>query len=146
MIDDITIFNDGVRVQAKLSTDILDEIIDDIIENGSDLFIAFGEQRPVRNYFSALIFEIEVEEQPNGLSILSNKLNTLVANYGSIREEFRPFAIHLWANQHAPSGPTLLKIERVVDLPDNPKAFFSSGPLRTEDHLEILREFEKIVG
>jgi adenylosuccinate lyase len=39
--------------------------------------------------------------------------------------------------------PTIFSIERRLDTPDSQNKYFSTAPLHTSEHLDVLRKFEK---
>jgi hypothetical protein len=56
---------------------------------------------------------------------------------------FEPTAILINADlSQAKIGPAIFSVERRADIPFSENIYFSSAPLRTSEHLDVVKEFE----
>lgn len=144
VIDQLKIQKAGLLVQCKETTALSDAIIDATIEMGSEIGLKFS-QEVGRAYFSALIVELDLEFSAR-FSILEPIMKTLNSSlreqFHGLVDEYEGFGVHLWANKNT-DRPQYFRLEKKVHgLADN--HFFSTAPLSTEQHIEVLEQIESI--
>jgi hypothetical protein len=147
---DLTIFNDGLMVDTRSSTDDSDGIIDEFLTWVSAEFDLVPYQEVLRSklYLSELFVQTEKS---------LNSLNPKLANFGAlltsliVGHEHHPIAfetssLSFWTNPTIDNPPGPFRFERVIDAPFNTNRYYSAAPLQTEAHLKILEELEKILS
>jgi hypothetical protein len=150
-IEAVDVFNDGLVVTSRVNSDVLDEFIADVLSYMAERWqTTFTRPFPRdKLYESAVTFYSDKEllkplAALNNISrSISNKLN---ATTGAAIDYY-PFGIGLSAD-HAkiPSlKPIPFRIERREGVDFGANIYFSAAPLKTDDHIEIINEWEKSV-
>lgn len=140
VIDQLKLHDDGIVLQSKTDTVKCDQIIDELIE--LDCGLLFEGLRETA-YFSALVTEMDIEfdERFKTLQPTMDALDAALASAGQLENGFEPFAIQLWANKNS-RHQHFFRLEKRVNTPG---AFYSTAPMRTADHLELLAKIEAIL-
>ncbi|WP_127373655.1 hypothetical protein [Mesorhizobium sp. M7D.F.Ca.US.004.03.1.1] len=150
-IESVDLYNDGVVITSRASSNVLDEFLIDVLAYMSERWHAtFTKAFPIdRMYESTLTFHsdkdvLKLLAALNNISrSISNRLN---ATTGAAIDYY-PFGIGLSAD-HAkiPSlKPIPFRIERREGVDFGANIYFSAAPLKTDDHIEILNEWERSV-
>jgi hypothetical protein len=142
-VDKLTLYQNGLVVDTRSSTDNCQKVVDDIIGLARELF---GAKVKVgrRLFVSQLVFQSDVK-----MALLNPILQRIIDRLTeSVSQDMNhPYAFdasivvnaELW---QAKITPGVFSIERRADTPFTENTYFSNAPLRTADHLEVLQEFE----
>ena len=147
-IDRVEFYFVGIVIETRSSTDDCEAVLQDLIQVVQRL--VGTEYKPTtepRKFFlSEVSFHSELDL--NGLnaafSSLLPKISGLVSSYA--REEFKFETVAVLSTPDLANtklGPSLFRVDRLAGVPFRDQKYFSSAPLPTKDHLNILEEFEK---
>jgi hypothetical protein len=146
------IYGDGVVVSAKAPTDVLDKFLEDVVQwMGS----AFGAGRVEtntinRNYESNLIVrtDAKVLQALDALRPIQEMVAKAVKDTIGLETAYAPFGLTLATDISEIPGlkPIPFRMERRIGINFGHNYYFSSAPLRTEDHLKVLERLEKLVS
>jgi hypothetical protein len=141
VLDLLRIHHDGVVAQCKDGTESCDNAIEELIAMGIDCGLVFESARGT-SYFSALVayLDIDLETRFKPLQPVMDDLNAALRDAGLLTEDFEAFSLQLWANKT--SRPHFFKLEKRVGQPG---AFYSTAPMQTQAHLDLLGKLEAIV-
>ena len=147
-IDRVEFYFVGIVIETRSSTDDCEAVLQDLIQVVQRLVgIEYKPlQEPRKFFLSEVSFHSELDL--NGLnaafSSLLPKISGLVSSYA--REEFKFETVAVLSTPDLANtklGPSLFRVDRLAGVPFRDKKYFSSAPLPTEDHLNILEEFER---
>jgi hypothetical protein len=147
-IDVLTIYNDGIKIDLRSSTENGQKIITDSLEwlrekaglayrTGMIARWAYLSQFVVRS-------DIGLDTIHPAFSVLSEKVSEYVNQRTNEHYKYRISGISFdfpKLTADYPIAPFL--IERRVKTPDSENLFYCQAPLQTTQHLEVLREFER---
>lgn len=145
-IDDLSVYNDGLIVTAPQNTDVVDEFIDDLYvftkeHFGYSSMIGYRENR---HYESAVVVELpsNVSSRLLPLHGLCDDLASHQREYGLADFEFQPsrLAVDVDASKHTGKRPIQFTLERRLGEPFEKNHWFSSAPLKSNDHVAVLRK------
>lgn len=147
VIDKAMLYNNGIVVETKSTTDDCVNIIGDLIAwaNQNANFVFEEDQKLPKLYLSHI--EVEVAINMQGISTkfqtLSDEINRCMTSYG---ETGRDYNLSSLAFQLDPvsRGPTPFNFERRANQPFASNLYFSSAPLRTQDHMGLIELLEKL--
>jgi hypothetical protein len=149
IIEKCAIFNDGVVVEGKIDT----EIIDSFIEDALDWLIAVAgpsvdNSSLVRRLYSSRIdvhAECNIGKALEKYNTFSKELHNTIRSYGTDPKELSPIGIII--NSEMPEVPaTRFVFERREGHPFDSGRYFSLAPLATKDHLRHLEDLERILA
>jgi len=148
VIDRFQIFNNGILVEGKCDTNDCDAFIDDVFgwaSSSAGLSITPNSALGTP-YLSQIVVgsDIDLSGYFRQLSEFSSAMSAKVASYGLIDTPAEVAAFHL-ATDPAVNGSWAYRFERRSGAPYAEKKFFSSAPLKTADHLEMLDKLEMTV-
>ena len=150
LVSDIGIYNDGIVVGA-LTTDYADEIADDLL---SWAVSAFSLRQPTtqrpRTYGSNVV--VEFDRLPRGslkkYQRMSSRMSAALkasrgwdCEIGFQRLAFQADPTTLLPHM-TPATSTQFSIERRGGIPYTENRFWCAAPLRSTEHLEMLKEIE----
>jgi len=147
---DLTIYNDGVMITSRSSTDSVIKIYENMM-NWAKMEFSFSLHQTHSvsiMYESALTFKSEknvlapLDAYENAANQISKTLR-LTSNWGVM---FDNFGFALGADDSETRGlrPTMFRLERRAGLEFNSNLYFSTAPVRTQDHVKIIQEIERI--
>jgi hypothetical protein len=150
VIDAYTIFQGGLVVDTRSSTENSEKVLADI----TDWFCEFAGTKRMpdrisrRFYLSQLSFrsDAKLEALNPRLRDLASSLDEVVSRYAKRKLEFETTGISFQFDLDkgpAPSPP--LRIERLENSPFEENKYFSAAPLPTDEHISFLTEFESIL-
>jgi hypothetical protein len=148
-VDKCQMFQRGVLCEAKTSTDHCDRFIDDLLEFAINMGLPIKKQNPPdRAYFSSL--EVHIEGNFNKAtkfasleSIILDKLHSY-----SHTTPFFPvtgFKMGIDSTIASVPVPADFAFERRAGRAFHESIFASWGPLRTQDHVDVLHVVEAIL-
>jgi hypothetical protein len=139
-----TMYGDGIVVDSALSTDFSEAFMADAL-----LFLStqFGlTYRPdmvhTKLYMNEMIVRVEKELYGAfaSLAAVTEKLRQITGH------EFKPSGLIFGLDPAAPhSRPVAFKFEREVGKPFSQHRYFTSAPMRTSQHEELLRTLESLL-
>ncbi len=143
-IDKITLFQNGIVIDTRSSTENSEKVLDDILVLAED---AFGATiRPARQGFaSQLIFRSNMHLA--ALNPVLPKIADILTERASADLKhpfvFEPTGILLNVDtSQTKTAPVMFSIERRTEIPFEENTYFSSAPLRTVEHIEVVKTFE----
>ena len=151
-IQEFAVYSDGLIVTAAADTDILEAFIEDMLTWGENEFgftpiISVG--KPERHFESLLIIKSEVD-LAKAMTIseeILTALNALSSSGRYIEAEFKPSGLAIDCDPQqvkAVRKPMSFGFERRLGISFEENVFYSKAPLRTKDHLDLLRLTEDV--
>jgi hypothetical protein len=143
-IDRVSVFLNGIVIDTRSSTENSEKVLNDILTLARE---AFGATiKPVRQSFvSQFIFRSDMRLAalsplfPRIADILSQRASADLKHPFS----FEPTAILLNVDtSQTKAAPAIFSIERRAEIPFAENTYFSSAPLRSAEHIEIVKAFE----
>jgi len=149
-IESLEVYSDGIIATAKSPSDKLDAFLEDLLSWSE---ATFGMKR-IETHKVNTVYEshIIVKADPSILSIMDG-LNSLrielqknLLNTSNITAQVEQFGYSFAVDQTAVAGlkPISFRLERKQDASFTSNLFYSSAPLKTEDHLALLKKAETI--
>lgn len=146
-INEFSIYQDGLIVASRANTDVLDAFIADILAWSADALGLVQVDIPPqeRHYESALIVTMKVGASFPKLDGLRQSLTATMEQYGLRPFEFSFSAVQVAADETAYAGrrPIPFTLVRRVQVPFESDIYFSTAPLKTNDHLAALEALER---
>jgi hypothetical protein len=143
VIDQLTVFNDGVAADTSSSTDDSDHFLDNLAE-WAKVAMPKAEITGPRYYLSHLEVKMSepLEVYTPRFQPIGEKVTMLLNGYGIPAPRYEATAINLHFDQLGKAGtqPGVFYIDRRLGLPFNENLWFSQAPLRTTDHIALLKE------
>ena len=145
VIEKAVLYYNGIVIETKSTTDDCVSIIADIIAwaNQNANFIFEVDLAMPKLYLSH--FEVEVGINLQGISkkfqMLSDTIDKCMISYGEVGRKYKCSSLTFQLDP-ASGGPTPFKFERRAHQPFGSNLYFSSAPLRTQDHLDLLELLE----
>jgi len=146
-IDRVTLFNWGVVIETSASTDASENVLQDILSWGIKTFGLSSRPTLItqRSYVSELVFSsnIWLPSLNPSLTALGTKITNLVAGYlgESLSYEVVGFGLAFDPTKTKQTF-TPFRVERLADTSFASKKYYSGAPLKTSDHVELIRELE----
>lgn len=146
-IDKIAIYLNGIVIDTRSSTEDAETILNDILALAHE---AFGAKiKPARHSFASHI----IFRSPMRLSSLNPVLPTIadVLTERSSADLKHPFIFEPTSvlfnidSSQAKIAPQVFTIERRAEIPFAENTYFSGAPLRTNEHIEVLKTFESAI-
>lgn len=152
LIEKFTLFPDGVVCETKVDTKIADKFIDDALAWAREAGGFPIPEAVSRGYVSRIIVHMDValDKAVAGLVEFGKEAAKTVRSYGrhGVREDYGVAGLHFSMEatvQNAAAPPPFL-FERAVNQPYSDGRYFSSAPLSTADHLQLLGTLERALG
>jgi hypothetical protein len=147
VIDKFTVFNDGVVVDMASSTDDADLFLNDL-QTWAKTEIPKATAIGPRYYLSHLELhtELPLEIYAPALQPIGEKITKMLGSYGIKTPRFEVTSIGLYFDllgriQPQPGG---FNIDRRLNVPYAENLWFSQAPLKTADHVRLLKEMETL--
>lgn len=143
-IDRINVFPNGIVIDTRSSTENSEKVLNDILALAHEVFGAAI--KPLRQSFmSQFIFRSDMRLAT--LNPVVPKIATVLSERASadLKHPFsyEPTAILLNVDtSQTKTAPAMFTIERRAEIPFAENTYFSGAPLRTAEHIEIVKEFE----
>ena len=146
-IDKIAVFLNGIVIDTRSSTEDSERVLSEIL---ALIHEAFGAKiKPARQTFAShIVFR-------SGMRLSS--LNPVLPKIAEVLTEqssadlrhpftFEPTAVlfNIDSSQ-VKIAPQMFSIERRADIPFAENTYFSGAPLRTKEHIELLKRFESAI-
>lgn len=138
-----TVYGDGLLAESRSSTEDTDDFLEDVMMEVSEEsgLPDYEEIIKRKSYLSQLYVTTD-----KSLELINPKLKEL-SQYlsANLSHPFETGGIHIWADQMTTIKPAPFIFERAINVPFSEKRYFSSAPLPTDQHLELLNKLEKIL-
>ena len=149
-IEALEIYNDGVIVASRSDSDFIDKFLDDLsswIE--VDLGFSIAQTHRVNKmYDSTLIVETDknIFEPLDAYADIARMIDKKLHNSSGIEVQFQHFSWTLSADhtQNPALKPVPFRFERKAGVEFSLNQYYTTAPLKTKQHIEILREIEKL--
>lgn len=149
IIDRLQLYNNGILSESSSSTSLCDEFLDDLVSwMNAELTIRLEENNETaRIYNSEIEFVNTVNRNDGTESLISDRLAAKVAQYGPGPGVFITSGFMFQPNLNDQSMASIYKftLERRVGRPLGDNCYFSKAPLKTEDHVNLIREIEEMI-
>ena len=140
----LAIHNDGLVADTRSSTEDSDLFLEDVLTFLSDNFdMAPYSELPINKmYLSEIYFTLN--QTPEFFSKLTNSFIKKSSNYINHDKvgNFEFMGIHLATDPELSRNPLFIRVEREVNVPFDENRFFSIGPIKTSEHIELLEGLE----
>lgn len=142
----LTIYNDGVLADSSSSSEYSDMFLADVFHHFSEIFKMPPFQSVIRRriYLSQLTVSTD-----KTLEVLNPKLKQLskyLSAHVELDKVFQLGGIHIWPDQVSRVNPSPFIFERAINVPFSENKYFSTAPLQTKQHLELLDKLETVLG
>ncbi len=145
----LKIFTDGIMADTKVSTQDSDAFLQDVLGWWhSDLGLLNYKEIAIKKiYLNELHFSSE-----HSLSLINPKLKKFIEFLAKKKtspvggEIYDLGAIGFWVDPEDNNQQRAFRIERVEKIPFSENRYFSSAPLETNDHLELVALFESYLA
>jgi len=138
----LVVHNDGIIVDTRSSTSDADDFLDEILTKMSEKFnLPHYKQLAVKKaYVSKLYITTEIL-----LELFNPKLKE-ISEYltDNLSHPFELGCLGFWPDQTVRLSIPPFIFERATNFTFSEKRYFSSAPLQTDKHLEMLNKLEKI--
>lgn len=146
IVVEFAIYTDGIVADAK-NSEIAEKFLDDII-----LFMQneFGFRQfttePTRHFWNQAV--IEFERPLEGLFPSFDNVSGAISRFLGAGTLMRFARLDLQGEKGPTpnSAPPKFVLERRAGIPFDRERYYSSAPLRTEDHVAVLEEIERSLG
>lgn len=143
----LALYEWGIVGDTRSSTTDSDEFLDDMLNWLCTEFGLAPSQEMVRSkvYLSAVHIHMDGSLNllnPN-LEPFARQLSSKVVGYDPVM--FETFGIMFWKDPKKTGPEFSFRLERAETEPFSQQRYFSSAPLQTETHLELLEELERIL-
>jgi hypothetical protein len=146
----LTIYNNAVVADSLSSTSVSEALLQDVagwLERNADVHVV--PHILTRSYESQL--DIEADLPPYflnpGLDEVAKKLSAQATAIDGKPREYRLGGFAMWPEDIGkPASPSNFRFERKWGVSNTSTAYFSTAPLKTEQHLELLQDLERVLN
>lgn len=150
-IQELRVYNDGIIVEARSNSKIIEAFIDDFVEWHSKEFglMQTATSKPERYFESSLIVQSK-KDISRVVSIPQQIVEALNRAIGKLPYQARPMSVAgflMDCDVHLPGGrrkQDRFSLDRRQGVPFEENVFFSMSPLPTDDHLALLSLIEDL--
>ena len=148
IIQKFTVFNDGLVVDSRVSTDDCDLFLDTVVQ------WATKNLSGIRNvgksfYLSQLEVKFDLAKYAMAFDHICRRVSSLLDGYGMTQTTpygFGALSLMIEQNNTLRIQPSPFSIERRLNVPFKDNIFFAQAPLRTPDHSDLLNALEKALA
>ena len=146
VIDKAMIYSNGLLAEGAIPTDACFDFISNVVEWATEeagLIIEPTPAHPIL-YNSTVHVEatLDLEKNIKGISAIGDLIAQKINGYGGNFRRFEMSGIHFQSGTTT-TGPTPFKFERLAGVDMESNLYFSTSPLTTKDHLEIIQAIER---
>lgn len=150
-IDNFTVYRDGISITSRSNTNFLDGFYDDLLKW---LESAFGvvriETNPVNRFYESNLVvtsKIDLLTSMQDTAPIGAMVSRKLHETSDLKLDFKPISIALGFDATRVAGvkPIFFRVERRAGVDFSLDRFFSSAPLRTDDHLAVLNQLESLL-
>jgi hypothetical protein len=142
-----SVYNDGLVATTQANTALTDAFLLDLLTFISRQFRLRFEPSMLREkrYLSQLVVSSERLLLPADDKAAAFSL--YLSGIFNLQVPIEPIGIHFGPDPAAVGGKSFaLRLERKVSTPFSQNTYFSEAPLSTQQHFEVLKKFEEIMG
>jgi len=147
IIEKFQVYENGLLCETSNDTDLADEFLSEILAWATREHNLPVKETGVRAYISQLevISQIDMESKLSRLSQVGKLLAEFLKGYGQPVANYGISGLRMHYDSMATPipRPPHFAFERRVGQEYSTNEFFTSAPIRTKDHLEILNALEK---
>jgi hypothetical protein len=148
---DLTLFNDGLVVDTRSSTEDSDAFLNDFLTWIAAEFGMVPYQEVLRHKMYLSELWVQTDKPLNALNPklekFAKRINSLISGHAHQSTAFETSGIKFWTDPTDitnPPGPFMF--ERAEKTSFNENRYYSVAPLQTDVHLEMLEELERIIS
>ena len=151
-IHEFTIYSNGVVVTAAVSTVTLEAFVDDLLAWAKDEvgLKEIGIPPVERYYESAIVVEMNVKSKKalTCLNEIAPFLTTCQESYGNPNFvfDFAAFSSTINPTKYPGGKPIAFTLAKRVNVPFEANIYYSTAPLTTDHHLQLLEKLERVLG
>jgi hypothetical protein len=140
---DLEVFENGVRAYCEDGTVVCDQFIDDVILAATQVGVEFVDEAGSFIYSSALEIEFNADFGSifQKFTAIGKLIGSTIETYGGPSDPYRGIGITMVGGLSGPQ-PDPFRLERRVNHAFESNVFFSTAPLTTPDHIEVLTKLE----
>ena len=143
----VVLFDWGIVVETNTSTDASESVLQDMLKWGAETFLLSNRPSLItrRNYVSELVFSSEMSLPAicPKLRSLGDKITSLVDGYLGSSLPFETVGVTLaFDSTQSKQLFTPFQILRLAETPFSQKKYYSGAPLKTSDHIQVIKDFE----
>lgn len=147
----VVLFDWGIVVETNTSTDASEAVLQDMLKWGAETFGLSNRPSLItgRNYVSELVFssEMSIPAICPKLRTLGDKITNLVEGYLGSSLPFESVGVTLaFDSTQSKQLFTPFQILRLAETPFSQKKYYSGAPLKTSDHIQVIKDFEMALG
>ncbi|MDO9211688.1 MAG: hypothetical protein Q7V48_13215 [Deltaproteobacteria bacterium] len=143
----LTIFRDGLVADTRSSTKETDDFLREILTRLSEELNMSDYRKVIKkiNYLSQIFISTDksLELINPRVKEISDYLSRTILGFE--KTSFELGGIFFWADQRLPINPVPFMIERALGVPFGENRYYSSAPLQTDEHFQLLKKFEEIL-
>ncbi|MHB8131973.1 MAG: hypothetical protein ACYDEX_23680 [Mobilitalea sp.] len=147
---DLSIYNDGFIADTRSSTNDSDAFLTEFLNWISVEFGFVSYQEVIRTKLYASELLVQTNKSLNiinpKLSKFAKHLTSMIVGHEHHTIDFETSGILFWTDPTIVNLPGPFRFERLIDVPFSENRYYSSAPLQTEIHLEMLEELENILS
>lgn len=142
----LTIYNDGLVVDTRSSTNHSDALLENTFSQFSEIF----KMPPLQSVMKRKLYVSQVfVSTDKSLELLNPKLKQISKYLDQCfgkDKNFQVGGISFWPDQKDKSSPKPFTFERTISVPFSENRYYSVAPLQTDKHLELLDKLEKVLS
>jgi len=146
-INELAVYNDGLIVNVRANAKLAEDFLDDVYGWAASEFGLAKIEQPgeMRHFESSVVVEMatQVADKFNFLNGLYEDLTGFQEAYGVGNLPYRFGGFQAETEGAAIGGKRTFTFQRRLNTPFAANYWFSSAPLRTDDHLSVLEELER---
>lgn len=152
VINRFQIYEEGFLAETRSTVEDADAFLDDFLSWSSVQFgLKLLDYPPMRALYNSQIevqSELDLEALLATIQPVGNMISRFLAGYDRVLPAFAPvgFSLHCGAPEAATQStfpiPSLFTFERLARYPHSTNIFISSAPLKTADHLALIKDLE----
>ncbi len=151
LIDRVTIFGDGIVIDTRSSTKDSEAIFDEAMQWASEsVGITYSPNMVSRKiYVSELVLRLEVgfNSLNPALQSFCEKLSSTVNSYAGLTANYGLNGVTFnYDTSHLNTSIAPFRIDRLENTAYSENKYYAVAPLQTDEHLELLEEFENILS
>lgn len=149
---DLSIYRDGVIIKSASDTTFLEAALEDILQWAETEFGLIENQAvSVRRFYESNIVisgKFELQKAMSFDSSIGELLAAPLKKYGVVDHQYQWTQVSFALDPSSTTGRRAsdFVLARRAGLPANSGIYFSSAPLKTSDHLEMLSQLERRLG
>jgi hypothetical protein len=151
-IESFTIYNDGVVITSKSSTDVLDAFLQDLTDWMETTFnLKKIETHAINRAYESMLLvrsNSKLLQALDALAPMREIISRSLKATTGLEAKFEPFGISFGADYSLLPGlkPINFRLERRGGLSFDTNYYISQAPMRTADHFKLLEKLEKMVS